>query len=527
MPSAATVSTASPEDIQRLQGLEAAWAKTETSLSRIILRLTMASAGFDPALDSTLKEIRELVRKGSGIAAVADRLDELSDSLLHNDEVDTATVPTSVNDSDNDFLFRLLDLLPLPASATSTARALRSKLVAADSQSAQTCLEELAELYAREATVPEIKSSKGMFGRLFGAVSSKPDQDKQGSDAARQQLADVLDKLLLPPELNDKADGLKQQVEDDVELNSAWSAVLDGTVGLVAEMQSKLVEERREIQSFLESVTSGLSVLDGELTGVSDSSGQGFDSSEEFDLCLDQEIQAIASNIDGANDMAQLKEAVSARIDSIHDRMAGHRQRQDVLRKQAENQVHALSGRLSSLEDESSKLKQHMDTIQDRALRDGLTSVPNRLAYDERIVQEFGLWSRFGEPLTLMVWDVDLFKEVNDRLGHSAGDTVLQSIASTLSSCLRETDFVARYGGEEFVVLLAGTTVNDAVAVAEKIRSSIEATGFRSGDHSLTITASCGYSEWHDHDGPEDLFNRADKALYQAKKSGRNRCQSN
>jgi len=125
-----------------------------------------------------------------------------------------------------------------------------------------------------------------------------------------------------------------------------------------------------------------------------------------------------------------------------------------------------------------------------------------------------------------VIWDVDHFKKVNDTFGHKAGDKVLRTIARNLAGSIRETDFIARYGGEEFVHLMTGAELENCVAVADKLRGKIEATGFHFREQAVTITVSCGVTQFRDGDSSESWFERADRALYKAKQAGRNRCVS-
>ena len=143
------------------------------------------------------------------------------------------------------------------------------------------------------------------------------------------------------------------------------------------------------------------------------------------------------------------------------------------------------------------------------------------MSLDEEIARH----KRFTTPLVLAVWDVDHFKKVNDRFGHRAGDKVLRTIAAALRDGIRETDFLARYGGEEFVLLMTGSALDECLPVAERLRSAVAATGFHFRGQAVTITASCGLAEFDKAETVEQWFERADKALYRAKQSGRNRCE--
>jgi diguanylate cyclase len=120
--------------------------------------------------------------------------------------------------------------------------------------------------------------------------------------------------------------------------------------------------------------------------------------------------------------------------------------------------------------------------------------------------------------------DVDHFKIINDTFGHKAGDKVLLLIARQLSVHSRETDFISRFGGEEFTMLLPNTNKESALILANQLRTTIEKTGFNSNGNAVVVTISCGIAEFFVGDDDETVFERADKALYQAKQHGRNQC---
>jgi len=122
------------------------------------------------------------------------------------------------------------------------------------------------------------------------------------------------------------------------------------------------------------------------------------------------------------------------------------------------------------------------------------------------------------------VWDVDHFKRINDTYGHRAGDKVLQVISECFAGKIRSTDFIARYGGEEFVMLLPGTHLEDATSFSDRIRAAIAEIGFHFRGQPVSVTVSSGITALHPDDSAGTAFDRADKALYQAKQTGRNRC---
>ncbi|MGB1799670.1 MAG: GGDEF domain-containing protein, partial [Gammaproteobacteria bacterium] len=148
----------------------------------------------------------------------------------------------------------------------------------------------------------------------------------------------------------------------------------------------------------------------------------------------------------------------------------------------------------------------------------------NRMAFDERINDEFQRWQRYNNKLTLCLVDIDKFKGVNDTYGHKAGDIVLRTVAKKCVSKIRKSDYFCRYGGEEFALILPETELSAAIAVAETLRESIEKCSFQYGEESVGITISCGLAQIKKNDTLDKLFQRADQALYKAKETGRNRC---
>lgn len=160
------------------------------------------------------------------------------------------------------------------------------------------------------------------------------------------------------------------------------------------------------------------------------------------------------------------------------------------------------------------------------ALRDPLTGLANRAALESAVKREIALSQRHGLPLALLLLDIDRFKSVNDDHGHAAGDCVLRQLAAVLGECVRTTDVPARLGGEEFVVILPGTDAAGAELLADRIRLAIEARPFRIDGHGgalrLHRTVSIGVAAFAG-DHVERLLERADTAMYAAKRAGGNR----
>lgn len=161
--------------------------------------------------------------------------------------------------------------------------------------------------------------------------------------------------------------------------------------------------------------------------------------------------------------------------------------------------------------------------VERQALVDGLTGIANRRRSDEMLHLELSRAERLGSSLAFVLTDVDHFKSVNDRYGHPVGDAVLRAIAALLSDTVREIDVAGRWGGEEFALILPGTDLAGGIQLAERVRSALETRPIETAAGPVAVTASFGVTAFPDYRTESDLVAAADAALYEAKRSGRNR----
>ncbi len=195
---------------------------------------------------------------------------------------------------------------------------------------------------------------------------------------------------------------------------------------------------------------------------------------------------------------------------------------------QFQNEILKLTNDLSLAMRESSRknreLAEAYKTIELLARTDGLTGLANRRTLDETLQREVARAQRMEGRLSLIMADLDHFKSINDQYGHSTGDQVLAGAAAVLAAESRPYDLAARYGGEEFVLLLPGTSQDEAIAIAERIRKEIGIIEVPECDRQITV--SLGVAGWISGETGQQLVSRADAALYKAKSTGRNRVEA-
>ena len=154
---------------------------------------------------------------------------------------------------------------------------------------------------------------------------------------------------------------------------------------------------------------------------------------------------------------------------------------------------------------------------------DSLTKIYNRRFFNEFLHKEIIRSERNNKAFSLIMFDIDHFKRINDNYGHDIGDKILQELAAVVSQCIRKSDLFARVGGEEFVIIAQETNLEGAMYLAEKIRKKVEENSFCM---SLKITVSLGISQYKNKDDCSTIYKRADNALYKAKDNGRNRSEA-
>ena len=190
-----------------------------------------------------------------------------------------------------------------------------------------------------------------------------------------------------------------------------------------------------------------------------------------------------------------------------------------------ETRTKELEGELSRASAEVQDLRVKLDDVRKESLTDPLTGIANRKSFDARIAEAVEQARANGQPLSLLMCDIDRFKQFNDTWGHQTGDQVIRLVANCLSENVKGRDTAARYGGEEFAVILPQTGLTDALRVAEHIRAAVENRKLvkkSTGEVLGTITISVGVSQFAAKDDGAGLIRRADGCLYAAKDAGRN-----
>jgi diguanylate cyclase len=538
------------DSLDKFEKQEKKWRSTETLFKQGLTRVALAAEGQDSKLDDDLALLRKILRSDLDLGQLENVINDLKQSVALLDEKRS---DKSSNYSPQELLTHWLDSLSFPSPLKARIKNLRKQIDATqDLTDMEAPLRELATLvneallheggnppHAIQVVKPDNKAGGGgFFSRLFGSDSSSAAGTTQSPGPAHTQTAvasqdatpkisdfciQLLDTLSLPTELADQVESLKDKLGEGLSDHSIAPA-LTAIANLISAMRRQMEEENKELQEFLQQLGDKLKEIDQNLSGAKSSHKASMHSGREFDAVVHAHVKDIETTVGAAPESSQLKQQIQGRLDAIREHLEQYRETEESRQHQLEAQLEQLNSRVHGMENEGESLRKRLQEKHEQAVRDPLTGLHNRLAYDERVIQEFARWKRYGQSMVLMMIDIDHFKKINDNYGHKAGDKALILIANQIQSNLRESDFLARFGGEEFVVLMPETDLKSAVIVAGKLIKAVEQCQFHYQNAQVDITISAGLAQLRKDDTTESLFQRADDAMYRAKQAGRNQC---
>jgi diguanylate cyclase len=451
---------------------ERRWKNEEAMFRRLINRLCAAAIGIDERLDAQLTKIADANRRNADVAELAARQDSLADTLKMLERTPAGRTPIDLTLTGSFKVGR-------PAAAAPAAPA-----AAAPAKPAP-------------ASPAELRAIRAATNRVIGelAVSGTPEA----------QLATIRAGVAA--------------ASSDATLATALTAVADA----VAERAREVAAERVAAAAVLKQVTERLAEMAEYIAGLGGERQDRLDAAAALSVGLQSQVRSLSKDLASAADLAALRALVAERLEGVARQVREFHDRESERFDEAAARAERMRERIGELERESRDLARSLEQERRRSRIDPLTRIANNGAFSERLAEELARWRRFGTPVSLLLWDVDRFKLINDTYGHRVGDAVLREVAACLAARIRTTDLVARYGGEEFAMLLVGSSTAQAVALADELRAAIAALGFHFKGTPVGVTLSCGITELREGDTAESAFDRADKALYRAKDNGRNR----
>lgn len=339
-------------------------------------------------------------------------------------------------------------------------------------------------------------------------------------------LLKMIEGVKYPSAFLERLEPVKALLRNDASSNTSHNVVrsLEAYFDVLADFYNAAADqELTKFKGYLHELTGQLQGIDKDLLETENLRSGSVQACEEIDEVVNSQINQLEGDASQALSLSDFKACIQDRLKDIRIGVKKIISGENLRLLKAANLIKTLNNRLRKMEQEAAYLRDELEKKHQEYLSDSLTGIPNRKAYEERILHECERYCRNDTPVTLIMCDIDKFKQINDTHGHAAGDNVLKSIALVLWENIRAVDFVARYGGEEFVIIMPGSTLGDAAKAAEKLRKKIQEHEFKIKRNIVPVTMSGGIAQFRDYDSPASVFERADNALYLAKECGRNR----
>jgi diguanylate cyclase len=475
----------------------------EKLLRQFIIQLSILNEGQDKNLDPILLRVRNHVKDELEPIALKTELKLFSESIKN--------LPPKKKKLNVELLFSFLIKQYTDSAQQSALRELQKLL-----ESDENTIEQATDLFVEilkiiEPELPEIENVQEEIVYIDVNIVS-------------EQILEYLSVLGIPEVFTPETDLLKETLLNPPKSTDDFEKTLNNVVKLLLKIKEFGDAEQKDIDQFLLLIATQLSELNVIVNQTNSSMNHSVKSRNKLDQSVFTQIRELQIQAIKTTSLDSLKEMVNQCFKTIATDIKNHYQQDKETQEQFQDSMAELVNKMISLELETENLKAELKVVHTQATHDTLTGLPNRNSYNQRLKEEIARYHRYKSPLTLAIWDIDHFKNINDTYGHKSGDKVLALTAKQLQDHTRDTDFIARFGGEEFVMLLPNTDKESALVLIEQLREIIQTTGFNANGKAVPITISCGLTDFLEEDTEDSLFERADKALYEAKNQGRNRC---
>lgn len=501
--------------------LEEDFKKQSGMLTQFIGKLSNVCKGIDLELDNRLGKLRVLLTKSAPITDIESELKLISTLLQQHATKNNA----NIRHMHEEFHQAGASLQKINGLPPQTRRTLRSLLTEnSDTKDALIQyipnLTQLLSLYC-EVLVAKTQQADIPAGGLlntYRSENSKPELNASNQDVI-EEILEILDNIALSQKQTTKLEQIKASINTETDSDALLANLIEIFNIIIADMD----EERAVARSFLSSLSGALGTVKSAVkTSIANSSAH-HEKSKALNGKLNQQIDEMTGIVEKACTLAEEKAEVNAKLIEITRTIEAKSSFELEQHAKLSEQLAAMQSKVNTLEKQSVAFEKQLHEQKKKSLQDSLTKLNNRAAFDDYFAKEIVRFHHKPFNFGLVVLDLDDFKRINDTYGHTAGDKTLQVIANTMAKHFGDNGFIARYGGEEFVLLFKDLDKENLIKHMDLLRKKIVKLPFKFRNTKVNISASIGATLINSDDNVHMAFERADKALYQAKEQGKNR----
>ena len=513
--------------------LEEEFSAQSALLTSFIGKLSQACKGIDKLLDNKLANLRSSLKKSTSFADLEKEVRTIS-VLLQQHSVQNDKNIKKMNEQLQTSGASLQKVKKLPAVDQKQLKKLISNIQDSKDSLIQyvPLMSEFIVFYEAALKVNDLPPKGGLLS-ANNAISvdkiNKVDvaDDKRALNPVEQtaskelleRFSSILNTLVMSEKHKVDINKIKSSLNDKISNHVLMTKCLN-VFDLIIE---DLKEERSTAKIFLSTLSETLATVQASVSSTIKSTSESNVKHDKINKELHEKINEMSQGINGANSLTDMKVDVNEKLLKIAKTLEKKTKLEEEQRQALQNKLNTMSAQVKQLELQSQNFEKRMQEQQAKSLQDALTKLGNRAAFDEYFAKEIVRFHHKKFDLAITVIDLDDFKRINDTYGHTAGDKTLQVIANTLKKVIGNDAFIGRYGGEEFVIVFSGI---DKITVMNRLnilRKKVASLPFTFKNNRVSITLSIGVSLVQKNDNVHSSFERADTALYQAKKDGKNR----
>ncbi len=516
--------------IDQMEQREQDWQEKHDVMCETLAKVSVAAKGIDYRLDEKLDDLQESVRTELEASLLLQQANQLAELIKSLDDEKSKRKSQLIYCFEK--LITPLTQYNLPDQHKVIVKRIHEMIHASD---AVDHFEEIIEGYTNVLSalpemiladdfyrVIEISPLQKFIDKVMMRLGKEPffanQNEKENSKKSSIELIQLLDLLSRNDAFKDETNILRERLIDGLKIDELPEILHSITTMLLNIFNS----EYERIELFFEKFTKRFAAVENLIINILEVDSLSNTQSNYLNQEVCDSVAEVKGELEKAESLERLEKSLTSRLDRIIDCMGEYKKIGEERLQNAKRQLDELHTRLKESESDIKSLQDELQQEHHVAMHDPLTQLPNRLAYDQAALGYIKRYNIENKSLYLVVIDIDYFKKINDSYGHLAGDKVLKKISEILMESTDKAAIIARYGGEEFVMLFYDLALNELKHLVEKIRHDVEYSGFHFQNEPVRITASFGVASYKENDSTELLFQRADGALYQAKKKGRN-----
>jgi diguanylate cyclase (GGDEF)-like protein len=513
--------------------LENEFSAQSALLTNFIGKLSYTCKGIDKLLDNKLANLRSSLKKATSFADLEQEIKTITALLqqhsLHND--------SNIKKIHQQLQVSAVSLQKIKNQPLANRKQLKA-LVKSNEESQDSLIQyvpllsEFIAVYENVLNTKDETATGGLLNARSAASLEKINKVNATAEGSEVNSAEQLAPKKLLERFNHILNTLVISEKHKTDLNKIKSSLSNTTSNQMLMTKclnvfdliiEDLKQERSTAKIFLSTLSETLATVQASVSSTIASSTDSNVKNDKINNELKEKIKDMSAEINGASSLTDMKVDVNDRLLQIAKTLEKKTLLEKQQRQSLQTKLSDMSAQVEQLEQQSQSFEKRIQEQQAKSLQDALTKLSNRAAFDEHFADEIVRFHQKNFDLTITVIDLDDFKRINDTYGHTAGDKTLQVIANTLTKIVGDDAFIGRYGGEEFVLVYSGV---DKVTVMNKlniIRKKVASLPFTFKNTRVSITLSIGVSLVQEGDNAHSSFERADMALYQAKKDGKNR----